>query len=142
MGLDVIENQIETQVLISIETVIGSNDGDVIVGGEARVPPVEIDELRIGQETRMRLSAFARADVPEAMGQLFDIWADALEDDRTGNPYYLAQVRLDAEQPHEVAALDLVPGMPADLFVRTGERTVFSYPAQRIRDRLARPFIE
>jgi len=109
---------------------------------EARIKTGDIDKLRIGQTTRIRLSAFAQADVPEASGQIFDISADALEDDRTGEAYYKARVKLDAEQPQDVAALELVPGMPADLFVNTGERAVVSYLAQPISDRLAKTFIE
>lgn len=109
---------------------------------EARVSPSDIEKLKVGQETRVRLSAFAKADVPEATGQVFDISADALEDDRTGEEYYAARVRLDAAQPSDVAALTLLPGMPADIFIRTGERTAFSYLAQPISDRLAKTFIE
>ncbi|WP_317056810.1 HlyD family type I secretion periplasmic adaptor subunit [Roseovarius rhodophyticola] len=115
-------------------------DQELIV--EARVKTADIDKLQIGQQTRIRLSAFAQADVPEATGQIFDISADALEDDRTGEEFYMARVKLDADQPTQVAELDLLPGMPADLFVRTGERTAFSYLAQPISDRLARTFIE
>ncbi len=109
---------------------------------EARVKTADIDKLHVGQSTRIRLSAFAQADVPEAHGQIFDISADVLEDERTGEPYYQARVRLDTDQPAPVTALDLVPGMPADLFVNTGERTVIAYLAQPISDRLARTFIE
>ncbi|MEW2915864.1 HlyD family type I secretion periplasmic adaptor subunit [Ruegeria sp. ANG10] len=109
---------------------------------EARVKTGDIDKLRIGQSTRIRLSAFAQADVPEAVGQIFDISADVLEDERTGEAYYKARVKLDAEQPRDVAALELVPGMPADLFVNTGERAVISYLSQPISDRLAKTFIE
>jgi HlyD family type I secretion membrane fusion protein len=109
---------------------------------EARVKTGDIDKLRIGQSTRIRLSAFAQADVPEASGKIFDISADALEDERTGEPYYKARVKLDAKQPEAVAALDLVPGMPADLFVNTGERAVIAYLSQPISDRLAKTFIE
>ncbi|WP_282119431.1 HlyD family type I secretion periplasmic adaptor subunit [Ruegeria atlantica] len=109
---------------------------------EARIKTADIDKLQIGQATRIRLSAFTQTDVPEASGRIFDISADALEDDRTGEPYYKARVKLDADQPTEVAALDLLPGMPADLFVKTGERAVISYLSQPISDRLAKTFIE
>ncbi len=109
---------------------------------EAKVNTADIEKLYVGQSTRVRLSAFDQGEVPEATGKITDISADSLEDDRTGQPYYLAQVRLDAAQPEQVAALELVPGMPADLFVNTGERTALSYLAQPLRDRLARTFIE
>ncbi|NOD34386.1 MULTISPECIES: HlyD family type I secretion periplasmic adaptor subunit [unclassified Ruegeria] len=115
-------------------------DQELIV--EARVKPGDIDKLKVGQAARIRMSAFAQADVPEAQGAIFDISADALEDERTGEAYYKARVKLDDQQSDEVAALDLVPGMPADLFVTTGERAVIAFLAQPISDRLARTFIE
>lgn len=109
---------------------------------EAKVNTADIEKLYVGQSTRVRLSAFDQGDIPEATGQITEISADSLEDDRTGEPYYLAQVRLDEAQPEQVASLELVPGMPADLFVNTGERTALSYLTQPLRDRLARTFIE
>lgn len=109
---------------------------------EARVNTTDIEKLHIGQSSRVRLSAFDQADVPEATGQITDISADSLEDERTGQFYYVARVALDDEQTAEVAALDLVPGMPADLFVNTGERSALSYLTQPLRERLARTFIE
>ncbi|EEE37714.1 rb129 [Rhodobacteraceae bacterium KLH11] len=109
---------------------------------EAKVNTADIEKLYVGQSTRVRLSAFDQGEVPEATGMITDISADSLEDDRTGEPYYLAQVRLDQAQPEQIAALELVPGMPADLFVNTGERTALSYLAQPLKERLARTFIE
>ena len=109
---------------------------------EARVNTGDIEKLFVGQSSRIRLSAFDQGEVPEATGQIINISADSLEDERTGQYYYVAQVKLDDEQSNQVAALDLVPGMPADLFVNTGERTALSYLAQPLSERLARTFIE
>ncbi len=109
---------------------------------EARVNTADIEKLYVGQSSRIRLSAFDQGDVPEAEGRIVDISADSLEDERTGQYYYLARVELDAEQPQEVASLDLVAGMPADLFVNTGERTALTYLTQPLSERLARTFIE
>ena len=109
---------------------------------EARVNTADIEKLFVGQSSRVRLSAFDQGEVPEATGRIIDISADSLEDERTGQFYYIAQVKLDSEQTEQIAALDLVPGMPADLFVNTGERTALSYFAQPLSERLARTFIE
>ena len=109
---------------------------------EARVNTSDIEKLFVGQSSRIRLSVFDQGEVPEATGQIINISADSLEDERTGQYYYVAQVKLDDEQTEQVAALDLVPGMPADLFVNTGERTALSYLAQPLSERLARTFIE
>ncbi len=109
---------------------------------EARVNTADIEKLFVGQSSRVRLSAFDQGEAPEATGRIIDISADSLEDERTGQFYYVAQVKLDSEQTEQIAKLDLVPGMPADLFVNTGERTALSYLAQPLSERLARTFIE
>lgn len=109
---------------------------------EARVNTADIEKLFVGQSTRVRLSGFDQAEIPEATGRIVDISADSLEDDRTGQAYYTARVTFDSAQPAAVAELDLVPGMPADLFVNTGERSALSYLTQPLQDRLARTFIE
>lgn len=109
---------------------------------EARVNTADIEKLVVGQATRVRMSAFDQGDVPEATGQIIHISADSLEDERTGDAYYLTRVRFDDIQPENVASLDLVPGMPADLFVTTGERTALSYLMQPLQSRLARTFVE
>ncbi len=109
---------------------------------EARVNTADIEKLYVGQMSRVRLSAFDLGDVPEAAGRIVDISADSIEDERTGQRHYIARVRLDAVQSKEVASLELVPGMPADVFVNTGERTALSYLTQPLSDRLARTFIE
>ena len=116
------------------------NDESLVV--EARVSTADIEKLFIGQSSRVLLSAFDLGETPEAMGKIVDISADSFEDERTGTSYYIARVELDTEQTQEVAALDLLPGMPADLFVNTGERTALSYLTQPIQARLARTFIE
>ncbi|MEM7239995.1 MAG: HlyD family type I secretion periplasmic adaptor subunit, partial [Pseudomonadota bacterium] len=88
------------------------SDEELIV--EARINPTDIEKLRIGQDTRIRLTAFDQEAVPEAEGRIIDISADNLIDERSGNAYFVARVRLDRDQPGAVDALDLLPGMPAD----------------------------
>ncbi len=113
---------------------------DLVV--EARVRTVDIDKLFVGQTTRVRLSAFGQSDVPEAVGTIVNVSADSLEDERTGQTYYSATISLDDVQTADIAALTFLPGMPADVFINTGERTALTYLVQPIKDRLARTFIE
>jgi len=115
-------------------------DEELII--EAKVNTSDIEKLRIGQTTRIRLSAFDQSDVPEANGQIIDLSADSIKDERTGGDYYVARVKLSKEQPVNVQKLEFVPGMPADVFVNTGERTALSYLMQPLNDRLAKTFIE
>ncbi|MDJ0612934.1 MAG: HlyD family type I secretion periplasmic adaptor subunit [Rhizobiaceae bacterium] len=115
-------------------------DQELIV--EAKVNTTDIEKLRVGQNTRVRLTAFDQTDVPEANGQIVDLSADSIVDERTGAEYYSARVRLDDAQPNDVRDLKFVPGMPADVFVNTGTRTAISYLTQPLKDRIARTFIE
>jgi len=109
---------------------------------EAKINTTDIEKLRIGQSTRIRLTAFDQTDIPEANGQIVDLSADSITDERTGAEYYAARVKLDGDQPANIQKLDFVPGMPADVFVNTGERTAISYLMQPLNDRIARTFIE
>lgn len=113
---------------------------DLVV--EARVETKDIEKLKVGQATRVRLTAFDETEVPEANGKIVDLSADALKDERSGEEYYAARIRLSAVQPDEVRRLQLLPGMPADVFVNTGSRTALSYFLQPLNDRLARTFVQ
>jgi len=109
---------------------------------EARIATSDIEKLFVGQDTRVRLSGFDLAEVPEADGEITSLSADRLTDERTGANYYVARVRLREQQSAQIKNLEFVPGMPADVFINTGERTAFSYLMQPLNDRLARTFVQ
>lgn len=116
-------------------------DGENLIV-EARVKTTDIETLRIGQSARVQLTAFEQDDIPEATGRIAQISADSLQDDRTGDDYFVVNVAMDATQSPRVAALDLVPGMPVGLFINTGERTAINYLTAPLRERLRRTFID
>ena len=109
---------------------------------DARVPPMDIDRVAIGMEATVRFSAFKNATTPTIHGRLIKISADRLVDEQTGNPYYLARVELTEEGQESLGSLVLVPGMPADVLIKTGERTLFDYLVQPASNALARSLIE
>lgn len=115
-------------------------DEDLVV--EARVRTVDVDKVYIGQQTNVRLSGFGQSDVPEAIGTITNVSADSLEDERTGQRYFSAIIDLNEAQPVSIANLKFIPGMPADVFIKTGERTAFAYLVQPLKDRLVRTFVE
>lgn len=131
---------------VGVDPQNGEGGDDILIGCNSaisgRIRLGDVNKLKIGQATRIRLSAFAQADVSEARGSIFNISADALEDERTGECNFKTRVKLNDRQSDEVAALDLVPRMPADLFVNTSERAVIAYLAQPVSERLARTFFE
>jgi HlyD family secretion protein len=110
---------------------------------EAKVNPQDIDKLQIGQKTLLRLSAFNQRTTPELNGTVTRVSADVTTEQRTGQTYYTIRVSL---PPEEVARLGghnkLIPGMPVEAFVQTGDRTMFSYLMKPLSDQLMRSFRE
>ena len=109
---------------------------------EAKIPPQDIDQLRIGQLAVLRFSAFNQRTTPELNGEVKVIAADVTEDQKTGNRYYTIRISV---PPAEVARLDglcLVPGMPVEAFIQTSPRTVLSYLIRPLHDQFARAFRE
>jgi HlyD family secretion protein len=110
---------------------------------EAKVDPKDIDKLQIGQKTLMRFSAFNQRTTPELNGNVTRVSADVTTDQRTGQSYYTIRVSL---PPAEVARLGdknkLIPGMPVEAFVQTGDRTMLSYLVKPLNDQLMRSFRE
>ena len=66
--------------------------------------------------------------------------ADRLVDEDTREPYYLTRVRIPEAELAKIGELKLVPGMPAEVFIDTGERTALSYLLKPFSDGLARAF--
>ena len=74
------------------------------------------------------LSAYSQRNLPRIEGRVRSISADRLIDEATGLPYFLARVEVDPSQFEGLEAeIQLSPGMPAEVFILTGERTAFEY---------------
>lgn len=109
---------------------------------EARIPTDDVDKVALGQPSRIRLSAFDQATTPEIAGEVIAVSADSLTDDRDGSRYYNARIRLAEALEARVGGLELVPGMPAEVFIQTGRRSALSYFVKPLTDRLTRSFNE
>lgn len=94
---------------------------------EARVRPQDVDRIRVGLDAGIKLSAFDQRTLPELDGKVTYLSADIVEDPRTGQAYFLIRVEVPDSQLARLDGLKVVPGMLADVFVRTGERTFFQY---------------
>ena len=109
---------------------------------EARVPPNDIDQVSVGLQTEVRFSAFKQYKAPKMNGKVIGLSADLLTDEKTGVTYYQARVELTAESRKALGKLQLLPGMPVEVFIKTGERTLFEYLAQPATNSFARALIE
>jgi HlyD family secretion protein len=137
---------------LAVHTVGGViNAGDVVMqivpqaddlAVEAKVPPQEIDQLRIGQPTGLRFTAFNARTTPEISGTIDRISADVASDQRTGQSYYTVRVALAKEEIAKLGDAKLVPGMPVEMFAKTYERTVLSFFLKPLHDQAARAFRE
>ena len=138
---------------LSVQTVGGIvNPGEtlmqIVPAGEhltldVRLSPLDIDKAHMGQEVRVRLSGLDPRETPELAATINTIAPDLAQDPVTGAHYYLVQVAVDEDQSGLLpAGLTLTPGMPAEVFIQTGERTVLSYLLSPITDQLSRALRE
>ena len=109
---------------------------------EVRVAPQDIDRLRVGQEAGLRFPSFDQRTTPELTSLVTRIAPDVSEDKRTGSFFYLVRLSVPKEEIARLNGAILVPGMPAEAFIRTGERTVLSYLAKPLVDQARRAFRE
>ncbi|HEY3030568.1 MAG TPA: HlyD family type I secretion periplasmic adaptor subunit [Bradyrhizobium sp.] len=109
---------------------------------EAKVNPQDIDKLQIGQKTLLRLSAFNQRTTPELNGVVTRVSPDVTTDQRTGQSYYTIRVSLPVEEVARLGDVKLIPGMPVEAFVQTGDRTMLSYLIKPLSDQLMRTFRE
>lgn len=113
---------------------------DLIV--EAQVAPHDIDRVHPGKQADIRFSAFNSATTPVIQGQVLSVSADRLINEDTGMPYYLARVGLTDEGARKLGSLKLLPGMPAEVLINAGERTMLQYLMQPATNAFARSMIE
>lgn len=109
---------------------------------EAKVNPQDIDQLKVGQTALLRFTTFNQRTTPEINGTVTRISADISTDQRTGLSYYTVRIGLPPQEVARLGDVKLVPGMPVEAFMQTGERTVLSYLIKPFYDQLTRAFRE
>ncbi len=118
-----------------IMQVIPNSDRLII---EAQVMPADIDMIYPGQVARLRMSAFNMRTTPEIGGIVIQSSPDRLIDPVTGLPYYTARVEIPEEELKHLNGLSLLPGMPAEVYLQTEKRSVFSYIVKPAVDAMSR----
>lgn len=110
------------------------NDHQLVI--EARLAPHLIDKVIPGLPVELMFSAFNQNTTPKIPGEVTVISADRLVDDRTSEPYY--QVLINVKDYSLLAdnKNKLKPGMPVDVFINTGDRSLLNYLFKPVLDRL------
>ena len=106
---------------------------------EARIRPEDIDLVHKELPAEVRFTAFNSRTTPVFPGKVVRVSADRFTDPNRGIPFYLAQIEID---PKHVSNLTLQPGMPAEVYIVTGERTALDYLTRPIRDQIHRGMLE
>jgi len=94
---------------------------------EAQIDPMHIDQVFMGQEAYLRLSALDQRTTPEINGSVLFISADALVDETSKISFYHVQVLPDIDELNKVGLENLVLGMPVEIYLRTGKQTPLRY---------------
>ena len=109
---------------------------------EAKINPRDIDQIQVGQAAMLRFSAFNLRTTPEINGTITRIAADTTTDQRTGQTYYNTRIAMTKGEIARLGEVKLIPGMPVEAFVQTGERSVMSYLIKPLQDQFMRAFRE
>lgn len=107
---------------------------------DAQLSPMDIDRIRTGQEAEVRFSVFK--DAYSITGILIKVSADSLIDEVTGAPYFEAKIKLNEEDIKLLGEDRLVPGMPAEVLVKTGKRTLLGYLTSPLHRMFEKSLIE
>jgi HlyD family type I secretion membrane fusion protein len=94
---------------------------------EAQIAVEDISDIRPNMRAEVHLTAYKQRIVPIIHGDVIQVSADRLTDPKTNNPYYVAFVRIDAEELAAMPNIKLYPGMPATVMIPTIQRTALDY---------------
>ena len=109
----------------------------------ARVDPIDIDKLFVGQDVTLRFSAFDQRQTPELFGKVTTVSADTFEDNNGQQSFYRAELELNEGQIERLPeGAVLIPGMPVEAFIRTDDRTPLTYLVKPLADYFAKAFRE
>ena len=116
-------------------------DRPLVIATQVQI--IDVDQIFVGQDVTLRLSAFDQRRTPELNGKVTLVSADAFQNETSGLSYYRAEVQLnDGEIDRLPADMTLIPGMPVDAFVRTADRTPMNYLLKPLSDYFVRAFRE
>lgn len=116
---------------------------DIVPSGDALIvegllPVNLVDKVQPGLKIDLMFSAFNVNRTPHIEGEVTQVSADRSVDDRSGAPYYLVRAKVTQQGARDIARhrLEIRPGMPVELLVKTGERTMMNYLLKPILDRM------
>jgi HlyD family secretion protein len=116
-------------------------DGDELVL-QAEVTPFDIDQVRVGQAAHLRFPAFDARLTPDIAAEVVQVAADTSRPEQGKPPFYAVRLNIPKAELAKLGRNQLKPGMPAEAFIETGERTPLSYFLKPLTDQIAYAFRE
>lgn len=109
----------------------------------ARISPIDIDNVAVGLDTEVRFSAFKARLTPIVLGRVENVSKDVITPDNPNDmPYYLAKIDVKPEDISEDIRERITAGMPVDIVITTGERTVVDYLTSPLMDAVRKSLLE
>jgi len=109
---------------------------------EAKLQINDIDQVHVGQSTNVRFAAFNQRTTPSLNGFVSYVSADSTQEKQSNASFYTVRVTLPEKEVKRLGGLQLMSGMPAQVFLETGSRTMFSYLTKPIAEQMHRAFSE
>jgi membrane fusion protein, type I secretion system len=120
--------------------IVPDNDRLII---EAQVNPNDIDNVQTGLPASVKITAFNQRRTPELKGKVIYVSADIFQDSDNGMSYFISRVEVSDTEIQRLGNENrLQPGMMANVFIKTGERTPADYLLQPLRDSFRRAWLE
>jgi HlyD family secretion protein len=109
---------------------------------ETKIAPQDIDQVRVGQPALVRFTGFSQRTTPEFNGVVMRVAADLTKEAQTNQAYFVARVSVTEDSWKQHGDMKLLPGMPAEVYIRTTERTALSYLMKPLSDQIQKAFTE
>ena len=108
----------------------------------AQIPPIHVDEVHVGQAVHVVFAAFSARTTPQLNGRVVTISADAMSDQNTKSSFYRAEITLDPGEIDKLKGQTLIPGMPVQAYIGTGNRSPMAYLLKPFTDYFLMAFRE
>ena len=115
---------------------IAPQDDDLVVN--AIVMPNDVDSVAVGQTAEVRLTALNFRTTPSIYGVVVSVSGDSLTDQNTNQPFFLTRISIPTKEHEKLGDIRLTAGMPADVLIKTGERTALDYLLKPLTDAFKR----
>ena len=109
---------------------------------QVEVSPDAIDTVHLGQVARVRFPAFDQRSTPELNGTVAGISPDSVTDPATNRSFYRVDVALPQDELARLGGAELIPGMPVEAFLQTGNRSILNILVKPLTDQLIYAFRE